>query len=340
MTIDDFTARRRPGWYELEGAINRANSGVGGMTSSDLERFGVLYRHAAGDLAIANRDFPTDNVAVYLNSLCSRAHTMLYLGRGGMRLVLAQIADFYRSGLPRIFRASWGYMLAALALLLLGVVAGWLAVVLRPDLAPSLVPNSLFDQMARGQIGTQPSDPAITTFGISANNIKVAAILFASGFLLGLPTALLLMANGWMLGTLAAAIHQGGFDLAFWSLILPHGVMELSITVFAGGAGLMLGDSIMRPHLLSRPDSVYVAAVRAMGIALGVAALLPICGFIEAFVSPSALPQGVKIGVGVVTGAVLYSWLLLAGRTPRPLPEGPVLGDSWQWRPDSPSATG
>jgi hypothetical protein len=123
MTIDDFTVRRRPVWYELEGAINRANSGVGGMASSDLERFGVLYRHAASDLAIANRDFPTDNVAVYLNSLCSRAHTMLYLGRGGMRLVLLQVADFYRGGLPRLFRASWRYMVAALALLLLGAVA-------------------------------------------------------------------------------------------------------------------------------------------------------------------------------------------------------------------------
>jgi hypothetical protein len=52
-------------------------------------------------------------------------------------------------------------------------------------------------------------------------------------------------------------------------------------------------------------------------LALGAASLLIIAGTLEAFVSPSELPDGVKLAVGGTVGVLLYSWLLLAGRTPR-----------------------
>jgi uncharacterized membrane protein SpoIIM required for sporulation len=332
MTVDEFAGRRRPVWYELETALAKAAAGIRGIPSRELERFGVLYRHASGDLAIARRDFPTDNVTVYLNGLCSRAHTLLYVGRGGGSVALRGVAAFYRRGLPRVFRASWRHMLASLALLLVGFTAGWLAVILRPDLAASLVPSSLFDQMARGLHPTQLDDPALAAFGIFTNNIKVALICFAGGLLLGSLTTLILVTNGWMLGTLAAAIHQGGYDVAFWSLILPHGVMELSIIVLAGGSGLMMGTSVLRPGLLSRWDSLHDAAVRAMFLALGVASLLPICGVIEGFISPSGLPVWFKFTVAGVTGTVLYGWLLLGGRAdpgaPVARPHELVLGGS------------
>jgi hypothetical protein len=58
-------------------------------------------------------------------------------------------------------------------------------------------------------------------------------------------------------------------------------------------------------------------AVRAVLLALGAASLLIIAGTLEAFVSPSALPDGVKLAIGGLVGILLYSWLLLAGRAPR-----------------------
>jgi hypothetical protein len=32
------------------------------------------------------------------------------------------------------------------------------------------------------------------------------------------------------------------------------------------------------------------------------------------------MPGGVKIAIGLTVGACFYSWMLLAGREPRPLP--------------------
>ena len=321
MTLERFVAVRTARWAELEAAVTRARRGrLRGMPAQEIERFGLLLRHTASDLAIARRDYPDAEVTAYLNALCTRAHPMLYRGTP-MRL--SAIPAFYARGLPRAFRAAWPYVVASLALLAIGFLAGFVAVYLRPDLRSSLVPQSLFDQMARGQIQANVPDAPLAATFIIQNNIRVALVAFAGGVLLGLPTAFVLLANGWMLGTIAAAVHQGGYDLAFWSLIVPHGVIELSVIVIAGGTGLMLGAAILRPGHRRRGDALGIAARRAAVLALGMATLLTVAGTLEAFVSPSTLPGAAKLAIGALAGLLLYSWLLLIGRhrgrpAPRP----------------------
>ena len=312
MTPDAFVAERGARWAELEAAVKRSRRGrLRALEAAEIERFGLLLRHASSDLAIARRDLPDADVTEYLNTLCARAHSLLYRGTPPR---LADLGAFYRRGLPRAFRAAWPYIVASLTLLALGFIAGWVAVDVRPDLRATLVPQSLFDEMARGQIQANVSDAPFAASFIIQNNIRVALICFAGGVLIGLPTAFVLLSNGWMLGTIAAAVHLGGYDVRFWSLIVPHGVIELSVIVIAGGTGLMLGASILRPGRLRRGDALWIAARRAVSLALGIATLLIVAGTLEAFVSPSALPDAAKLAVGAGAGALLYSWLLLSGR--------------------------
>jgi uncharacterized membrane protein SpoIIM required for sporulation len=316
VSLDTFIAERRARWAALEAAIKTAKRGrLRSQSAGDIERFGLLLRQTSSDLAIARRDHPDAPITEYLNTLCARAHPLLYRGRA---VRLGSLGPFFATALPRSFRAAWPYIVASLALLVIGFIAGWVAVDLRPDLRSSLVPQSLFDEMARGQIGTGVQDAPFAAAFIIQNNIRVALICFAGGMLLGIPTALVLLTNGWMLGTVAAAVQLGGYDYQFWSLIVPHGILELSVIVISGGTGLMLGDAILRPGQLRRADSLARVAVRAVLLALGAASLLIIAGTLEAFVSPSSLPDGVKLAVGGTVGVLLYSWLLLAGRRPRP----------------------
>jgi uncharacterized membrane protein SpoIIM required for sporulation len=315
VSLDTFIAERSSRWAALEAAIKTAKRGrLRSQSAGDIERFGLLLRQTSSDLAIARRDHPDAPITEYLNTLCARAHPLLYRGRPWR---LGSIGPFFATALPRSFRAAWPYIVASLALLVIGFIAGWVAVDLRPDLRASLVPQSLFDEMARGQIGTGVQDAPFAAAFIIQNNIRVALICFAGGMLLGIPTALVLLTNGWMLGTVAAAVRLGGYDYQFWSLIVPHGILELSVIVISGGTGLMLGDAILRPGQLRRTDSLARVAVQAVLLALGAATLLIIAGTLEAFVSPSSLPDGVKLGVGGTVGVLLYSWLLLAGRAPR-----------------------
>lgn len=315
MTLDAFIAERQARWAELESAIKRAKRGrIRTQSSGDIERFGLLLRQASSDLAIARRDHPDAPATEYLNTLCARAHPLLYRGTP-MRL--GSIWTFFATALPRSFRAAGPYIAISLGLMLIGFIAGWVAVDVRPDLRSSLVPPSLFDEMARGQVGTGVQDAPFAAAFIIQNNIRVALICFAGGVFLGIPTAFVLLSNGWMLGTVAAAVRLGGYDLQFWSLIVPHGVLELSVIVISGGTGLMLGDAILRPGQLRRGEALARVAVRAVLLALGAASLLVIAGTLEAFVSPSGLPDAAKLAVGATVGVLLYSWLLLAGRGPR-----------------------
>jgi uncharacterized membrane protein SpoIIM required for sporulation len=315
VSLDAFIAERQGRWGALEAAIKTAKRGrLRNQPASEIERFGLLLRQTSSDLAIARRDYPDAPITEYLNTLCARAHPLLYRGRAWR---IGAIAPFFATALPRSFRAAWPYIVASLALMVVGFIAGWLAVDLRPDLRASLVPPSLFDEMARGQIGTGVQDAPFAAAFIIQNNIRVALICFAGGILLGIPTALVLLSNGWMLGTVAAAVQLGGYNYQFWSLIVPHGILELSVIVISGGTGLMLGDAILRPGELRRGEALARVAVRAVMLVLGAASLLIIAGTLEAFVSPSSLPDGVKLAIGGTVGVLLYSWLLLAGRQPQ-----------------------
>jgi uncharacterized membrane protein SpoIIM required for sporulation len=315
MSLDSFIVERRARWAELDAAIKTAKRGrLRTQSASDIERFGLLLRQTSSDLAIARRDHPDAPITEYLNTLCARAHPLLYRGNP-MRF--GSIGIFFATALPRSFRAAWPYILASLALMLVGFIAGWIAVDVRPDLRASLVPPSLFDEMARGQISTGVQDAPFAAAFIIQNNIRVALICFAGGVFLGIPTAFVLLSNGWMLGTVAAAVHIGGYDFQFWSLIVPHGVLELSVIIISGGTGLMVGDAILRPGQLRRSDALARVARRAVLLALGAASLLVIAGTLESFVSPSGLPDGIKVAVGATVTVLLYSWLILAGRQPR-----------------------
>lgn len=319
MDLEHFVEHRRPGWVELETRLGAARGGrLREVPTRDLERLGILYRRTAGDLAMARRDFPGEPVTDYLNELVARAHPLLHRGEP---LRPSALRGYVATGIPRAFRQASGYVLVSLALSLVGVVAGWMAVELRPDLATSLAPqNSLFDRMARGEVPTGTDVGLSTAAVIILNNMRVALVAFAGGALLGLPTAAVLLENGWVLGTLGAVEHRDGLDVSFWSFIAPHGVIELSIIVFAGATGLMLADAILRPGLLRRTDALAARSGPAVGLAVGVACLLVTCGLVEGLFSPTGAPEALKYAVGALGGAALYSWLLLAGRDPAPPP--------------------
>ena len=161
------------------------------------------------------------------------------------------------------------------------------------------------------------SDVAAARDELLGRGVKVSEVFHdAGGVFLGIPTAFVLLSNGWMLGTVAAAVRLGGYDFQFWSLIVPHGVLELSVIVISGGTGLMLGDAILRPGELRRGEALARVARRAVMLVLGAASLLVVAGTLGAFVSPSGLPDGAKLAIGAIVGVLLYSWLLLAGRNP------------------------
>ena len=79
------------------------------------------------------------------------------------------------------------------------------------------------------------------------NNIQVSILAFAAGALLCVVTAFILVTNGANVGVAAGTFAAVGEQPRFYGLILPHGLLELSAVIVAGGAGLAIGWAIIGP---------------------------------------------------------------------------------------------
>ena len=204
------------------------------------------------DLAVAQRDFPDDQLTLWLNGLASRAHLRLYRAPAPSWRRLGQ---FFWTDFARRFRAARPYLLVSALLLFGPALAAYLAALLDPTLREALVPARLRQVMESGTTWTdmQPAmRPGMATL-IFTNNIQVAFLAFAGGVLCGLGTVFVLVSNGLSLGAVLGAAQFYGVAPLLWSFISPHGYLELTCIVIAGAAGLMLGNALLRPGLAAAP---------------------------------------------------------------------------------------
>jgi uncharacterized membrane protein SpoIIM required for sporulation len=312
-----FIRTRKEVWQELENLLDTARRSNYRLKPAQIDRLGALYRAAGADLAIAQRDYPGRDVTVYLNRLVSQAHAVVYRGRP---LAWGRLRRFVTHGFPRAYRRIWPFTLAAALMFFVPALLAGLIVRADPDSAGWLLPpevRQLESVMQEHELWTQipiEERPYAASF-IMRNNIQVSFLAFGLGALGGVFTLWVLVLNGLILGGITGlTAHYGlGFDL--WTFVVGHGVVELSVIVMAGGAGLSVGWALLRPGLLRRRDALTQAAGRSVRLLVGAVPLLVIAGLIEGFLSPAeSVPWGVKWGVGVLSGVILYLYLFLGGR--------------------------
>lgn len=322
MLAEDFIAKKRTSWQRLETLISRSRGGLFNLSAEELQELGRLYRQSTSDLAVARRDFVQHPVHDYLNRLVGQAHGHLYRGKSTR---LRQIGTFFSATFPRTFRETWGYTLASFLMFLLPAIVCFILAYHDPESISTVFPGfqDILTDIKNGhewwlQINDEGRSASASL--IMTNNIRVTFVAFAGGILLGTLTLYILAQNGILIGGVAGAAQRFNFADNLWGFMAAHGVIELSVIFIAGGAGLQLGWSILRPGLLTRRSALVVAARRAAFLLAGCVPLLVIAGTIEGFVSPSSLPIGVKLAVAIGSGFLLYSYLILGGRKQPVLP--------------------
>jgi uncharacterized membrane protein SpoIIM required for sporulation len=316
--LEQFVSERQGEWGKLEQLTSRAGSGqLRALNASDLEDMTRLYRLAASDLARARRDFPGDRVVSYLNRLVSQSYANVYSSAG---FSWRDIGRWYAVGFPRLFRETVGYYLLAAFLLFGTGMLSFLATLLYPETANTILDSNTYQSVLgyaqRGELWTNipGAESSYYSAAIMTNNIQVAIYAFAFGMTLGLGTVWVLVSNGLQLGAIFGIVTRYGLGDDLLAFVSAHGVIELSVICLAGGAGFMLADAILRPGLLTRGEALRLAANRAVRLLLGGASLLVVAGTLEGFLSPSGAPEWLKYGVGLLTGVLLYTYWLFAGR--------------------------
>jgi len=136
---------------------------------------------------------------------------------------------------------------------------------------------------------------------------------FAGGIVL-IPTVLILVINGANLGVDGGLFAAAGQSGKFWGSVTPHGLIELTSVVIAGGAGLALGWALVSPGDRSRREAVAEEGRRAIVLIFGTVFTLAIAGTIEGFVTGSDLPTVVRVGIGVVVEVAFLAYAVICGR--------------------------
>src|SRR5205823_12816436 len=124
---------------------------------------------------------------------------------------------------------------------------------------------------------------------IFTNNIRVSLLAFGGGLTAGVVTLVVIYTNSMLLGVLSGVTNQDGLNREYWSLILPHGLLELSCFAITAGAGLALADAIVRARPEPRAVAIRREAARGTKVVLGTMPLLVTAGPIEGFITPSSL---------------------------------------------------
>jgi uncharacterized membrane protein SpoIIM required for sporulation len=302
-----WSADRAPLWDELDALVARAGRDQRRLDADAVDLLARRYQQAAADLARLRVAQPGSTLLPRLNDLVARAHAVVYRPA---RTPLRSLGRFLWTGYPRAVWDLRRLIAAAAAFQVIVAVGGFVWAIAAPATAGSFLPPELRDAGHRAHHAIPAGVMAPTSVAIWSHNIVVSFYDYAGGILFGLGTIYSLYFNSMLLGVLSGIESQHGWNGLYWSLIVPHGVIELTAFTIAAAAGLSLADALIRARPQPRMQVLAEHGRRSVAVVLGTMPLLIVAGTIEGFVTPSAAPIAVKLAVAPITAVLLGAYLL------------------------------
>lgn len=309
-----FRADREADWAALETLLDRAErKSLRALSDDDLVALPRLYRSTLSALSVARATSLDADMIAYLESLSTRAYFFVY---GVRENAWKRLGRFVREDWPAAIRQLMPETLLSLLLLVAGTVIGIVLVTRDPTWYGSFVPTGLAagrDPQAttaalRATLYSGDQGPlAVLASFLFTNNARVAIAAFALGFAAGLPTAMLMLSTGCMLGAFLALFAGHGLLVPLLGWLMIHGTTELFAVVLAGAAGFHIGRAILFPANLTRASAVQFAGRRAATAMIGVGIMLFVAALLEGFARQLIVDESIRFAVA---GIMLAAWLV------------------------------
>ena len=313
---DEFTRQREPLWTELDTLLAQGKR-LHHLAPDRIARTGALYRALCTDVARARAAGYSSELVTYLDVLAARANSAIHRAEPYR---LAAVRELVARDFPASVRHAGRFIAASTALFLVPLLVGLVGAMASAEFAAAVLPKPMLEAMAQGYAEgfttgrSESADAQMAGFYVY-NNVGIAFRCFATGIFFGLGSVFFLVYNGLVTGTVLGWVIHAGAGRNILTFICGHGAFELTAIVLAGAAGLRMGWALVDTGGRTRLGSLRERGPEVARIVLGAALMLGIAALVEAYWSPSAVPDVVKWAVAATAWLGVITYLALAGRS-------------------------
>lgn len=281
------------------------------MPSDDPDEMAKDFTQLVDDLAYAKTFYPSGKVTKFINTRAASIYLGIYKNRKEEN---NRLVTFWKYDLPLTMRKHHGTMLFAFLLFAVFFTVGFFLAkqdetIVRQVLSDDYVDMTL-DNIEKGNpFGVYQSGNAVLTWlGIMVNNIMVSLKYFVMGLSFGILTITSLTGEAIRIGAFEQFFFSRGLGLQSVLTVFIHGTLEITAIIIAGGAGIVLGKSILFPGTIKRIDSLRIAAKDGVKIVIGLLPIFIVAAFFEGLVTRHYTMHWIFSGSILLASAGFIIW--------------------------------
>jgi uncharacterized membrane protein SpoIIM required for sporulation len=195
---------------------------------------------------------------------------------------------------------------AVVAYLLIRSDPSWYYSIIPSGLSGGRDPSASYEELRATLYDSEKNWLLTFATFLFTNNSQVAIFAFALGFAFAVPTILLILYNGLMLGAFVAVFAAKGLGPNIVAWLAIHGTTELFAIVVAGAAGMRIGTAIAFPGRLARMESAVRAGRTAATAMAGTIVMLAVAGLLEGVGRQTIDSDSLRLVIG---GTMFVGWL-------------------------------
>jgi uncharacterized membrane protein SpoIIM required for sporulation len=307
MDLDAYVGEHAAEWRRLEQLSRKRR-----LAAIEVDELVSLYQRTGTHLSVIRSRSPDPALVARLSRIVLAARGAI---TGGSAFSWRTVGRFFTATFPLAVFQAWRWWCAVataftgLAFLMMYYVAA------HPDVQAAFFSSDEIKSLVGSDFASYYSANQAQNFALEVwtNNAFLAGKCLASGVLI-LPVFYFLLENLFNIGLIGGVMIGNGRGDAFFGLVTPHGLLELTAVYVAAGVGLRIGWAWIAPGPgRTRGRALAETARSGMLVALGLVVVLGISGLIEAFVTPSPLPTAVRIAIGLVAWLAFLGYVVVSG---------------------------
>jgi len=256
--------------------------------TEDPDELAKRFTCLVDDLGYAKTHYPFSKIVKYINGIAAGIYLSIYRNK---KEKSSRLLGFFLKELPLILYRNRKVLRFALiffiAFMLIGAFSSWQDPrFIRSILGDEYV-NMTEENMAKGDpFGVYKQENEFVMFLLIAwNNIKISLMCFTLGIFCSIGTLWVLFNNGLMLGSFEQMFFAHGLGFRSVLVVFIHGTLEISAIILSGGAGMIMGNSILFPKTYSRIDSLKRGAKDGVKVMISVVPVLAVAAFFEGYIT-------------------------------------------------------